>query len=84
MPRNDPFRTLDDPEPAPAAPAAPSPCCVPAGAIAAGTVSGAFHIEAPQWLQLGALRVPLRRPGWLRRLIVRLVLGWRYDDLKGR
>jgi hypothetical protein len=80
LPRKDPFRTLDDPEPEPT----PAPCSVPAGAIAAGTVSGAFDIAAPQWLKLGALRVPLRRPGWLRRLIVRLVLGWRYDDLKGR
>lgn len=80
MPRQDPFRTLDDPEPAPAAPR--PDCSVRADQISAATLAatgGTFGITAPEWLQLGALRVPLRRPGWVRRLIVRLVLGWRYE-----
>lgn len=76
--RQDPFRTLDDPEP----PAAPRPdCSVRAEKTGAGTVSGAFDIAAPQWLKLCTLRIPISRPGWARRLIVRLVLGWRYDDV---
>jgi hypothetical protein len=56
--RNDPFRTLDDPEPAgiPAGPIEP--------AITAGTVTS--------W------RMPAERPGWLRRLIVWLLLGWKW------
>jgi hypothetical protein len=72
LPRKDPFRTLDDPAPADPRPA----CSVPADPIGAG------ELMAPaEWLRFGALRVPLRRPGWARRLIVRLVLGWRYDAL---
>ena len=76
MSRQDPFRTLDDPEPAPRA-----DCGVRSDKIGAGTLTASAEITAPEWLQLGALRVPLRRPGWFRRLIVRLVLGWKYDAL---
>ena len=63
----DPFRTLDDPEPA----AAPLP---------AGPIAGEPRpAGAPQWLVLGHLRVPLARPNWARRFVVWLLLGWRFD-----
>lgn len=79
MSRNDPFRTLDDPTPA----AGELTAEAIAAAIAAGTIdAGAIQagtIDAPQWLVLGGLRVPLQRPGWLRRLVVWLLLGWRWE-----
>jgi hypothetical protein len=55
------FRTLDDPEPSPAAAFAPAEPVEPAAAVLLG------------W------QAPLKRPGWLRRLAVWLVLGWRWD-----
>jgi len=79
LPRNDPFRTLDDDaKPAPAGSITAE--TIAAGAIAAGSIK-ASGIRSAEWMVLGALRIPLRRPGWLRRFIVRLVLGWRYDDV---
>ena len=69
MRRRDPFRTLDDPDPAPVreAPAEPAEQIVPESA------------RVPQWLVLGELRVPVKRPGWFRRLVVWLLLGWRWQ-----
>ena len=68
MKRADPFRTLDDPAPAAAPEARPAP-----------VAEAVLGTAAPQWLVLGRLRVPLDRPNWFRRLLVRLLLGWRWD-----
>ena len=73
MSRKDPFRTLDDPEPVQLT-AASIADATAAGAIAADTIIG------PQWFQVGGLRIPLHRPGRLRRLIVWLLLGWRWSE----
>ena len=65
--RKDPFRTLDDPEPtqAPEPVPEPEPLPEPAGEIAPGPV--------------GCWRSVVRRPGWVRRLVVRVVLGWIWE-----
>lgn len=70
MPRKDPFRTLDDPAPVPP----------PGHPLAPGPIEGEpAAVSVPQWLVLGHLRVPLKRPNWARRFVVWLLLGWRFD-----
>jgi len=77
MPRKDPFQTLDDPEPTPAITAeriasghirADQITTVPAG------VAGIYAAGAGYWDK------PNGRPAWWRRLLVRLVLGWKWRD----
>jgi len=90
MPRKDPFRTLDDP-----APRAPLLNCgdVPAGysmseqmpddAADFGPLAmGANRIMTAQGkADSGYWVIPSGRPGWLRRALVRLVLGWKWRKL---
>jgi hypothetical protein len=91
MPRKDPFKTLDD-EPTPAAaPAAPNCGDVPAGwfdggAISSRTISAA-QIDAGTIGVMNARagagywQIPSGRPGWFRRALVRLVLGWKWRKI---
>lgn len=68
--RKDPFRTLDDPDPVRIE-------GLTAG-LGAGTVAtGSITVPRPS---LGYWRAPAGRPGWLRRLIVWLLLGWRWFE----
>jgi hypothetical protein len=79
MPRKDPFKTLDDPEPA-AAPAAP--CCgAPADTLGAGVISTTVAVMNAGGDNAGYWQIPSGRPGWLRRALVRLVLGWKWRKL---
>ena len=75
--RNDPFRTLDDPTPA----AGELTAEAIAAAIAAGAIAAPDSIATPSPAAAVLLgwQAPLQRPGWLRRLVVWLVLGWRWD-----
>jgi hypothetical protein len=73
--RKDPFRTLDDPEPAETI--APAPC--------EGNTPSLSAAPAPVLLQeahsLGYWQMwPAGRPSRLRRLLVRLVLGWKWRE----
>ena len=80
MARKDPFRTLDDPAPG-----------LPDGAIVANTIAAGAVQEtrlaagavseaqiAAGMLPAGYWRVPDGRPGWVRRFLVWLVLGWKW------
>jgi hypothetical protein len=73
MKRKDPFRTLDDPEPTPAPEPAPAPTPAP------------DPQPEPVFLQeahsLGYWQMwPAGRPSWLRRLLVRFILGWKWRE----
>ena len=86
MPRKDPFKTLDDPEPKPAAAPETAPCCgsgMPADAADFGALAtGANWVMAAQGpTDSGYWVIPSGRPGWLRRALVRLVLGWKWRKL---
>ncbi len=76
----DPFRTLDDPDPKP-----DPPMFVTAGQLNAEHIAAAgapimpAGLVAPEWFVVGGLRIPLKRPAWWRRAIVRVVLGWKWD-----
>lgn len=63
--RNDPFRTLDDPEPEAAAAIRTDP--IQPGTI---VVRGATGWEPGYW------QLPAKRPNWCQRLVVWLLLGW--------
>lgn len=77
MSRKDPFRTLDDP--APAEPVEPTAAAHLAGAANPVGLLAEPGLEIPMWLRIAGWRIPLKRPNWARRLIVRLLLGWRWD-----
>ena len=81
MPSKDPFRTLDD-EPTPAAaPAAPNCGDAPADWLNAVTTSSPVAVINASADDAGYWQIPNGRPGWLRRLIVRLVLGWKWRKI---
>jgi len=68
MKRKDPFRTLDDPEPA-AAPIAPE-----AGPIEAAP-------RSVLWINGRLLEMPRPRPGAWYRFWTRVLLGWKWQNL---
>jgi hypothetical protein len=77
--RQDPFRTLDDPEPA----LADRPdCSVRADQISAGTLTAPagslVGITAPA--APGYWVLPALRPSWLRRFAVWVLLGWKWHS----
>lgn len=81
MARKDPFRTLDDPTPAPAAPL--PDCSVRSDQIGVGVVSAAqiAHGKVGFMPDIGYWAIPSKRPNAVRRLFIWLLLGWKWHKL---
>jgi hypothetical protein len=79
MPNKDPFRTLDDPEPAVTS-SALDPQSIKKSQIQAGSISsGAYYADG---LRAGVCRMelPAGRPNWWRRFWAWALLGWKWEQ----
>lgn len=71
--RKDPFRTLDDPDPEPDPRPEPPLFSVKSDQIQAVSIGRNLGLcDGGYWV------LPAKRPSWLRRLIVWLLLGWKW------